>query len=128
VGFETDLFCVSSEREKTYIVKDFGYDPDEVVVTGLPRFDALFDTDVPVEPRQILIIPTWRDWLQNEEGFIDSDYFQQWNDFLHDPALAQLVQENQLELIFCLRPNMQHLRSYFVSAPVRIVAQGEVDV
>jgi CDP-glycerol glycerophosphotransferase len=127
-GFETDLFCVSSDREKSYIVKDFGYDPGEVVVTGLPRFDALFDNDVPVEPRQILIIPTWRDWLQNVEGFVDSDYFQQWNDFLHDPALAKLVGDNQLELIFCLHPNMQHLRSHFASAPVRVVGQGEVDV
>ncbi|MFL4474806.1 CDP-glycerol glycerophosphotransferase family protein [Paeniglutamicibacter sp. MACA_103] len=127
-GFHTDLFCVSSDRERSYIVKDFGYDPGEVVVTGLPRFDALFDTDVPVEPRQVLIIPTWRDWLQNEEGFIDSDYFQQWNDFLHDPALAKLVRENQLELVFCLHPNMQHLRSHFAGAPVRIVGQGEIDV
>jgi CDP-glycerol glycerophosphotransferase len=127
-GFETDLFCVSSDREKSYIVKDFGYDPGEVVVTGLPRFDALFDNDVPVEPRQVLIIPTWRDWLQNDEGFVDSDYFQQWNDFLHDPALAKLVGDNQLDLIFCLHPNMQHLRSYFAGAPVRVVRQGEVDV
>ncbi|MFL4479661.1 CDP-glycerol glycerophosphotransferase family protein [Paeniglutamicibacter sp. ORCA_105] len=127
-GFETDLFCVSSDREKSYIVKDFGYDPGEVVVTGLPRFDALFDNDVAVEPRQVLIIPTWRDWLQNDEGFVDSDYFQQWNDFLHDPALAKLVGDNQLDLIFCLHPNMQHLRSYFAGAPVRVVRQGEVDV
>ncbi|WP_411732370.1 CDP-glycerol glycerophosphotransferase family protein [Paeniglutamicibacter sp.] len=127
-GFQTDLFCVSSEREKSYIVKDFGYEPGEVVVTGLPRFDALFNTDVLVEPRQVLIIPTWRDWLQNEEAFLESDYFQQWNEFLHDPELAKLVREYELELIFCLHPNMQHLRSFFAGAPVRIVEQGEVDV
>ena len=127
-GFETDLFCVSSEREKSYIVKDFGYDPSEVAVTGLPRFDSLFGTDVTVEPRQILIIPTWRDWLQHDEGFVESEYFQQWNDFLLDPKLAEMVRENRLELVFCLHPNMQHLRSFFASAPVRIVAQGDVDV
>ena len=127
-GFGTDLFCVSSDRERSYIVKDFGYDPGDVVVTGLPRFDALFDTDVALNPRQVLVIPTWRDWLQNKEGFIESDYFQQWKDFLHDPALARLVGENQLELIFCLHPNMQHLRSHFAGVPARIVGQGEVDV
>ncbi|MDO2936039.1 CDP-glycerol glycerophosphotransferase family protein [Paeniglutamicibacter sulfureus] len=127
-GFQTDLFCVSSEREKSYIVKDFGYDPGEVVVTGLPRFDALFDRDVPVRPRQVLIIPTWRDWLQDEGSFLESDYFQKWNEFLHDPALAGLVREHELELVFCLHPNMQHLRSFFTGAPVRIVGQGEVDV
>jgi CDP-glycerol glycerophosphotransferase len=128
VGFTTDLFCVSSEHEKSYIVGDFGYDPKEVAVTGLPRFDALFNTDVQVRSRQVLIIPTWRDWLQNGEAFIESEYFQQWNGFLHDPELAKLVRENDLELLFCLHPNMQHFRAYFQDAPVRIIEQGEVDV
>ena len=66
-GFETDLFLVSSEREKEYIVSDFGYRPEQVAVTGLSRFDTLFAGDVPVKPNQILIIPTWRDWLQDPD-------------------------------------------------------------
>ncbi len=34
---------MSSEREKEYIVGDFGYEASEVAVTGLSRFDSLFD-------------------------------------------------------------------------------------
>lgn len=127
-GFSTDLFLVSSPREREYIVKDFGYAPEETAITGLPRFDALLAQDVPVHPKQVLVIPTWRDWLQSAEVFEDSEYLQTWSDFLHSPELAAMVREQGLEVVFCLHPNMQRFRHYFDDAPARIVSQGEVDV
>lgn len=126
--FSTDLFLVSSAREQQYIVRDFGYDIDETAVTGLPRFDALFADDVPMNDRQLLVIPTWRDWLQSDEVFAGSEYFQTWSKFLHSPELAEMVRSRGLEVVFCLHPNMQRFREYFEDAPARIVAQGEVDV
>ncbi|MBM6621191.1 CDP-glycerol glycerophosphotransferase family protein [Micrococcaceae bacterium RIT802] len=127
-GFSTDLFLVSSTREQQYIVRDFGYDPEETAVTGLPRYDALFADDVPLLPRQLLVIPTWRDWLQDDEMFAGSEYFQTWSSFLHSPELAELVDAHGFEVVFCLHPNMQRFRSHFEDAPARIVAQGEIDV
>lgn len=127
-GFSTDLFLVSSPREREYIVRDFGYAPEETAITGLPRFDALLAQDVPVHPRQLLVIPTWRDWLQSAEVFEDSEYLKTWSDFLHSPELAAMVREQGLEVVFCLHPNMQRFRHYFDDAPARVVSQGEVDV
>src|SRR5699024_3522010 len=48
-GFETDLFLVSSHREKEIIVNDFEYKREDVAVTGLSRFDSLFEADVEVK-------------------------------------------------------------------------------
>jgi CDP-glycerol glycerophosphotransferase len=127
-GFETDLFLVSSEREKEYIVSDFGYAPKDVQVTGLSRFDALFADDVEVKRNQILVIPTWRDWLGDPALFPDSEYYHAWKDFLNDPRLRELTKEYNAEIIFSLHPNMQKFRHHFEDAPVRVISQGEVDV
>ncbi|WP_418909147.1 CDP-glycerol glycerophosphotransferase family protein [Glutamicibacter endophyticus] len=127
-GFATDLFCVSSDREKQYIVNDFQYPESEVKVTGLPRFDALLDGQTPLHSKMLLIIPTWRDWLQTEEAFLESDYLQRWRELLSSPQLAELARDHDLEIVFSLHPNMQHFRDHFADAPARLIVQGEVDV
>lgn len=126
-GFQTDLFIVSSEREKQYIVSDFGYDPDEVAVTGLSRFDALLTPDV-AKKRQIVVMPTWRDWLLDADRYLASEYHERWSQFLHDPRLHDLAQRHGFEVVFCLHPNMAAFTALFADAPVRVISQGEVDV
>ncbi|WP_181147971.1 CDP-glycerol glycerophosphotransferase family protein [Arthrobacter sp. MYb213] len=127
-GFTTDLFMVSSEREKHYIVSDFLYSPEDVKVTGLSRFDSLLANDIPTNKNMLLIIPTWRDWLQNEEAFLESAYLQEWKDLLSSPELAQMAAKHSLEVVFSLHPNMQHFREHFQDTPARLIVQGEVDV
>ena len=127
-GFATDLFMVSSEREKQYIVNDFLYSPDEVKVTGLSRFDALLANDFAINENMLLIIPTWRDWLQNEEVFLESEYLDQWKNLLNSPELQALVEKHGLEVVFCLHPNMMQFREHFDGAPARLIVQGEIDV
>lgn len=126
-GFETDLFLVSSQNEKEMIVNDFEYDVDEVKITGLSRFDSLFKQDVKPK-RQLLIIPTWREWLIREDLFIESDYFQHYQNLVNSQQLHALAKEYNFEIVFCLHPNMQHYSHFFQDSPVRIVNQGEVDV
>src|SRR5699024_7670157 len=72
-GFKTDLFLVSYNKEKEIIVNDFEYDKRDVAVTGLSRFDTLFKNDIDLK-RQILVIPTWREWLLREDLFLESEY------------------------------------------------------
>lgn len=126
-GFYTDLFITSSQKEKRIAMTDLGYDDREVAVTGLARFDSLFKHDLPLK-RQLLIIPTWRDWLTNDEIFEQSEYLQRYRDLLFDPRLKQFADRYGMRLIFCLHPNMQAYVDYFKDAPVTIVRQGEVDV
>lgn len=127
-GFDTDLVCVSSERERAYLMSDFGYSPRQVAVTGLPRFDALFAGDVPVRPGQLLVIPTWRDWLSTTASFKPSQYLREWRGLLLDPRLRDLCERHNLEVLLCLHPNMQRHRAHFDDVPARVVDQGEVDV
>jgi len=127
-GFSTDLFLASSEREKSYLVSDFGYAPEEVVVTGLPRFDRLLDPSVRTNPRQLLIMPTWRDWLQTEDAFLDSEYFRRWHGLLTSVAFADIVKRHSLEVVLCLHPNMQRFTEAFRGVPARVVSQGEENV
>src|SRR5699024_3109409 len=75
--FKVDQFVVSSEYEKEYIVRDMKYKPKNVIVTGLSRFDELFNPNTEVK-RQILIIPTWRDWIQNADIFLESEYYKRY--------------------------------------------------
>lgn len=126
-GFYTDLFITSSEKEKQIAMTDLGYSNKEVAVTGLARFDSLFQTDLPVK-KQLLIIPTWRDWITSDEIFKKSEYLTRYHDLLFDPRLKKFSDRYNMEIIFCLHPNMQIYSEYFKDAPVTIVHQGEVDV
>lgn len=127
-GFDTDLFLVSSEREKQIIVDDLGYRPEEVAVTGLARFDTLFDGREAPRPGQVLIMPTWREWLQNEVVFLDSEYFHRWTELLHSERFQQVLTDHGAEAVFHLHPNMRMFAEHFSAPHVRIVEQGEESV
>lgn len=127
-GFATDLFITSSEYEKSYIVSDFGYDEDEVVVTGLPRFDRLLASGSSAEPGTVLVMPTWRDWLRSAEDFTDTEYFTRWHGLLTSDAFTHVLQQRGLTVTLCLHPNMQRYSHLFEGAHVRVVYQGEEDV
>lgn len=126
-GFDTDLFIVSSEFEKEMIVNDFGYSEEEVVVTGLSRFDSLLAGDLPVK-RQLLIIPTWREWLMREDLFLESEYFVRYKELVNNDELHAMATRHNFEIVFCLHPNMQRYLHYFKDSPIRIINQAEVNV
>ncbi|MDQ0185712.1 CDP-glycerol glycerophosphotransferase family protein [Cytobacillus kochii] len=126
-SFDTDMFIVSSDYEKNIIVQDFGYSPDTVAVTGLSRFDSLFDNKTKVK-RQLLIIPTWREWIVNDEVFFESEYFARYKQLVNHPKLHELSKKYNFDIVLCLHPNMQRFSSFFNDSPIKIVTQGEVDV
>ncbi|CAA6819744.1 MAG: CDP-glycerol:poly(glycerophosphate) glycerophosphotransferase (EC [uncultured Sulfurovum sp.] len=126
-NFNVDMFVVSSEKEKRFATDDLGYRDDEVKITGLSRFDTLFANEVAVK-RQILIIPTWRDWLGNYDSFISSDYYKRYKSLLESKILNDLAEENNLEIAFCLHPNMQKFVDAFDLEGIRVISQGEVNV
>jgi len=126
-GFDTDFFIVSSDFEKEIIVNDFGYDSENVFVTGLSRFDTLFKNDVE-KKRQILIIPTWRDWIITDEVFFESEYYERYEKMINNKDLHGLATKYNFKIIFCLHPNMQKFSTYFENDSVEVINQGEVDV
>jgi CDP-glycerol glycerophosphotransferase len=127
-GFRADQIMATSQREKEIIVQDWGFHPKQVAVAGFPRFDALFAGDIEINKKQLLIMPTWRPWLLDYEQFQESDYYQKWMSLLTGRELNELRDKYDLELVFCLHPNMRQYASIFKGLGARVVTQGETEI
>lgn len=114
-------FICGAEPEYQEIKARYGYPEGAVQYLGFTRFDNLHN--LRVNPKQILVMPTWREWLdvktdahyQFEEGesFEDSEYYQAWNNFLNHPVLHRFLGNNGLSLIFYPHRNIQkHLHKF----------------
>lgn len=103
-----DGFVCGAEPEYREIKSKYGYPEGNVKYLGFPRFDNLHD--IIVNKKQILVMPTWREWLslntaarkEFSEGsnFIDSEYFSKWNEFLSSEELISCLEENNITLVF----------------------------
>lgn len=93
-----DLFVVSSDTEKDKIViEEMGYAEEEVVTTGLARFDYLTQNE---KPQDILLMPTWRDWINTDDQFIKSEYHNRYISLLKSEKLLNLLEEYNCILNF----------------------------
>ena len=123
------MFCVSSESEKELVTHDFGYDEHEVKITGLSRFDALLKENN-VE-RSILLIPTWREWLNTEEDFLESEYFSRYKGLISNEKLLHLLNKYNVNLNVYPHYRMQQFIEHFEaleSDRVSIIELGEENV
>lgn len=93
-----DLFIVSSDPEKQVIVMDeMGYEDHEVAATGLARFDKLIQVNPPTD---ILLMPTWRDWINTDEQFLKSEYFLAYANLIQNEKLLGLLEEYNVNINF----------------------------
>ncbi|MBP0726091.1 CDP-glycerol glycerophosphotransferase family protein [Bacillus sp. RG28] len=121
------LFIVSSQFEKDHIVSEFGYDENEVAITGLARWDQLEDVG---NGKTILLMPTWRNWNKSTPLLMSSDYFNRYMSLLSNPHLHHMLEENDLTMLFY--PHYETQR-YMKEVPdfhprIKIVRQGEETV
>ncbi|WP_096437119.1 CDP-glycerol glycerophosphotransferase family protein [Alteribacter populi] len=124
-----NMVCASSTNEKELLINEFGYNEKEVKVTGLPRYDELHSK---VELKNnILLIPTWREWLTSQSTFNESEYLMRYESLMNNPDLHELLTKHDLELTFYPHYRMQQ---YFRSADltthpkVKIVSFGDARV
>ncbi|WP_312097376.1 CDP-glycerol glycerophosphotransferase family protein [Niallia sp.] len=127
-----DLFVVSSEQEKKVIVNNFGYKKNEVIVTGLSRWDVLKDKTEENKVTNIMLMPTWRSWMDDipEEKFIETDYYKNYLSLLHSASLSKILEENNLYLQFYIHPKFKLYIDQFTSSNhrVKIIPYGEIKV
>src|SRR5699024_10481200 len=117
----------SSEREKEIIKRDLLFDENEIAITGLSRFDNLFKKDVTVK-KQILIIPTWRDWIFSSKVLLSSEYYDRYMSLLRSTGIKKYY-ENGYDIVFCLHPNMQAFKDLFdIPEFIKSVNLGDIDV
>ena len=113
-------FICGADREYQYIKNNYGYPKGSVVNLGFPRFDSLIDESC--GKKQILIMPTWRNWLgretnglTNRECFEQSKYFKNWNGLLNDPSFIDFVEKNGINVKFYPHAHMQKFLGSFSS-------------
>ena len=122
-----NLFVVTSDFEKGIIEKYFGYAEDEIVNSGFARWDVLEDKSEGL--REILIMPTWRSWLENAtaEEFKKSDYFRNYMELLNSRRFHDFLEKNDLCANFYLHSKFREFMQDFSveSKRIRLIAFGE---
>lgn len=92
---------VSSQQEKQICLRYMQFREEQVAVTGLARFDGLRDLSEETRGREILIMPTWRDWsIDSREAFRKSLFYQNYKKLLENQALHQELREHNVCLVF----------------------------
>ena len=93
---------------------------NQVAVTGLARFDELFN----VIKNQILIIPTWRDWLTSIDRLQTSEYLKRMNDLLHSQKLKEIANKGtDIIFVYTLICNLL-LIILMCQAMLRVLSKG----
>lgn len=129
------LMCCAAKREYEYIKNTFGYREENVVLTGLCRFDNLL-TPHGVK-RQVLIMPTMREWLrtissdtlkyENTNDFCKSEYFITWKSLIENQRLIRLLEDTNTDLLFYPHPAMQkYLASFETKSSHIIIASSKI--
>ena len=112
-----NLFITSSKKEYNSIKSyKYGYDENNVILTGLPRYDYLkiYNNDIKIE-KISLVLPTWRMYIKgtfnklnyeliHSDTFILTEFFQFYNNLINDKDLIQIMQQFKYKGILCLHP------------------------
>ena len=93
----TIRFREGREPEFDYITGKFGYPSGVVQYTGFARYDTLHDAQT---KNRILIMPTWRMYITNENSFMQSEYYRQWNEILQNKHLVDFLEKKDLSVVF----------------------------
>lgn len=118
------LFVTAVKREQIFVEQKFGYSGRNIVkCLGFCRFDNLHNAKYMLNNKQILVMPTWRDWISRPvsdskdyddmSSFTTTEFFKVWNSFLHNKRLYQLLNQYGLTLVFFPHRKMQDFIAHF---------------
>lgn len=116
-----DKIVVSSEFEKNNYIQNYGYEEDDMVCTGMARYDHI-DRNRP-SVNKILFAPSWRQYLTVvqsgakwdllESKLLKSDYYIKFMEFLSSEELHRILEENDLYLDVKLHPIIKDAKNLF---------------
>lgn len=112
-----DLFICGAYPEYKYILKNYGYNESAVKYTGFARYDKLINE----EKNQILIMPTFRKWLNYEDNFTQTEYFIHWNNLLNNETLIKFLEDKNINLVFYPHYEIQKNLHHFSSKSDKII-------
>ena len=135
-----DLFVTSATRERRFIIERFGYEPEEVINVGLPRYDKLESSSLGKKKEKlILFMPTWRRYLNDlarqdekyrlaaRENFIRSKYYKVLQDLLEDETLKVLLKERGYRLMMVTHHGINAFKDLF-NAPSEVEIRSSEEI
>lgn len=120
-----DLMTVAVKREYDYYKKVFNLPVKKIALTGLCRFDRLYDF---TEKNQILIMPTFRGWLRTSNSskerandneidmFKASSFYSSFSKLLHDERMNYIAKSHDIKIVFYLHYTFQPYSFLFKDA------------
>ena len=120
------LFICGSKEEYKYISKVFGYPKENIVYTGLARFDNL-NIDNKTN-NLILITPTWRNYINNQSDF--DIFMKNYYDLISNKNLINYIEKNNITIQLVLHKNMKKfkLNKNNISKNIIVNHNEEVDI
>lgn len=122
-------YCASEKEIINLRQTAYGYAEDELLLTGLPRYDGLKSRDI----RQILITPTWRrelvisgnrtgDSKEYNPRFRESEYFRIYNELINNEKMLKCAEETGYSIMFLLHPTLgAQLKDFSAPDAVKLV-------
>lgn len=111
------LIVTSSDKEyKSILKKEYGYKRNNVIITGMPRYDNLHRLKNKINKEKILLIfPTWRKYIKGTYdsltfesiyslNFNSTIYFTFYNNLINDEELLLSMERFGYTGILCLHP------------------------
>ena len=121
------LFVCGAKPEYQYVKQKFGYPEKSVQYLGLARFDNLHNFKT--NKKQILVMPTWRNWLGRETNMLngkktnltDTKYCKSWSSFFNNEKLIKYIENNDIKVYFYPHFNMQKYINEFTKNSRNII-------
>jgi glycosyltransferase involved in cell wall biosynthesis/CDP-glycerol glycerophosphotransferase (TagB/SpsB family) len=119
------IFTSSTKEYRSFLNFNYGYNENNIALTGLARFDGLKRLQKNIKKENIILIfPTWRmnikgtvDLITHEsiqsENFKNSTYFNFYNNLINNQQLLNAMEKNNYIGLFCLHPNFAEQWRYF---------------
>lgn len=127
---QVDLTMCAVQPEYDFFIHRYSYPEDKVVLTGMCRYDQLVDESA--GRRQILLVPTWREYIYKDAGFEQTDYYKAYASLITSPRLAALLEQYDWRMVFYPHHEMQRYLSSFRALPIseriHIADAGECDL
>lgn len=107
-----DKVIVSSRFELENMIKNYAFEEEELVPSGMVRFDYIDRTKKP--KNKILIAPSWRHYLIGDiknnrwtpfpDKFVQSEFYNKYMELFESQRLKMLLEQYDFELDFKLHP------------------------
>lgn len=131
-----DLFIAAAPRERNFIESTGHWPVNTVVCTGFSRFDTLFNS-IKKCKKQILIMPTWRNWLAasntadkanatEQDKFMNSPYYKAFQQLLNNEDIENLLNTYNFQLVFYPHYEIQsYINTFSSRSPFITIANRE---